>query len=41
LIIGRFTPEPLLRFFETMLTLITRVWRALFAYQIILVAERA
>jgi predicted TPR repeat methyltransferase len=40
LIIGRFTPEPLLRLGEKMLTIITRLWRALFAYQIILVAER-
>ena len=40
LIIGRFTPEPLLRFGEKVLTMLTRVWRALFAYQIILVAEK-
>ena len=39
LIIGRFTPEPLLRIGERMLTIVTRVWRSLFAYQIILVAE--
>ena len=39
LIIGRFTPELLLRAGEKILTLITRVWRSLFAYQIILVAE--
>jgi len=39
LIIGRFTPEPLLRIGERILTIITRVWRSLFAYQIILVAE--
>src|SRR3954452_8760361 len=39
LIIGRFTPEPILRIGEKILTLITRVWRSLFAYQIILVAE--
>lgn len=39
LIIGRFTPEPLLRLGEAILSLVTRVWRALFAYQIILVAE--
>ena len=38
LIIGRFTPEWLLRIGERMLTMITRVWRSLFAYQIILVA---
>ena len=41
LIIGDFTPEPLLRIAERMLTGITRVWRGLFAYQIIIVAERA
>src|SRR4051794_39716651 len=40
LIIGRFTPDPLLRAGEKILTLVTRVWRSLFAYQIILVAER-
>ena len=39
LIIGKFTPELLLRIGEKILTLITRVWRSLFAYQIILVAE--
>jgi hypothetical protein len=39
LIIGRFTPEFLLRIGEKLLTLVTRVWRSLFAYQIILVAE--
>jgi predicted TPR repeat methyltransferase len=39
LIIGRFTPEPLLRLGEKMLSLVTRAWRSLFAYQIILVAE--
>lgn len=40
LIIGRFTPEPLLRLGERMLVWLTRAWRALFAYQIILVAEK-
>lgn len=40
LIIGRYTPEPLLRFGEYVLTKLTRVWRSLFAYQIILVAEK-
>ncbi len=40
LIIGRFTPEPLLRGAERLLTWVTRLWRSLFAYQIILVAER-
>jgi len=39
LIIGRFTPEPILRIGEKLLSIITRVWRSLFAYQIILVAE--
>lgn len=39
LIIGRFTPEPLLRLGEKVLTIVTRLWRALFAYQILLVAE--
>lgn len=38
LIIGRFTPEPLLRLGERILTMITRVWKSLFAYQIIIVA---
>ena len=40
LIIGAFTPEPLLRLGELVLTWMTRVWRGLFAYQIILVAEK-
>ena len=40
LIVGRFTPEFLLRIGETILTIVTRIWRALFAYQIILVAEK-
>jgi len=40
LIIGRYTPEPLLRFGEAILSMITRVWRGLFAYQIVLVAEK-
>ena len=39
LIIGKFTPEPILRLGERVLTAITYVWRALFAYQIIVVAE--
>jgi predicted TPR repeat methyltransferase len=38
LIIGRFTPEWLLRAGEKLLTLFTRVWKSLFAYQIIVVA---
>jgi len=40
LIVGRYMPDALLRFGEAMLSMITRVWRALFAYQIVLVAER-
>jgi len=40
LIVGRFTPEWILRAGERLLSWVTRVWRALFAYQIILVAER-
>ena len=40
LIIGRFTPEPILRAGERALTWLTRIWRGLFAYQIILVAAR-
>ncbi len=40
LIVGRFTPEPLLRLGEKILTWITRLWRGLFAYQIIIVAEK-
>ena len=39
LIIGRWMPEFLLRIGERLLTWITRVWRSLFAYQIIVVAE--
>jgi predicted TPR repeat methyltransferase len=38
LIVGRFTPEFLLRAGEKLLTIVTRIWRSLFAYQIILVA---
>lgn len=41
LIIGRFTPEPFLRLGEKVLTWITRVWRGLFAYQIIIVASKS
>jgi predicted TPR repeat methyltransferase len=40
LIIGGFTPEPILRAIERVLTGVTRLWRSLFAYQIILVAKR-
>ena len=39
LIIGRWMPEFLLRIGERVLTWITRVWRSLFAYQIVIVAE--
>ncbi len=39
LIIGQWTPEPVLRLGERMLTIMTRLWKALFAYQIIVVAE--
>ena len=39
LIIGRWMPDFLLRIGERILTWITRVWRSLFAYQIIVVAE--
>jgi len=39
LIIGKWTPEPLLRLGEWLLTLVTRLWKSLFAYQIIIVAE--
>ncbi len=34
-------PEFLLRIGERILTIVTRIWRALFAYQIIIVAQRA
>jgi 2-polyprenyl-3-methyl-5-hydroxy-6-metoxy-1,4-benzoquinol methylase len=40
LIIGKWTPEPILRVGELLLTWLTRLWRGLFAYQIILVAEK-
>ncbi|HEX8155428.1 MAG TPA: class I SAM-dependent methyltransferase [Thermoanaerobaculia bacterium] len=40
LIIGRFTPEPLLRLGEKILSMITTLWRGLFAYQIIFVAVK-
>ena len=39
LIIGKFTPEPLLRLGERILTIVTRRGRSLFAYQIIVVAR--
>ncbi len=38
LIIGRYTPEPLLRLGERILTMLTGLWKSLFAYQIIVVA---
>ncbi len=41
LIAGRWTPEPIVRAGERILSVVTRMWRALFAYQIIIVAERA
>ncbi|HEV7767588.1 MAG TPA: class I SAM-dependent methyltransferase [Thermoanaerobaculia bacterium] len=40
LIVGRWMPEPILRVGERLLTWLTRMWRGLFAYQIILVAEK-
>src|SRR5215213_6297769 len=40
LIIGRWMPEFLLRVGERMLTWLTRFWRGLFAYQVILVAVK-
>lgn len=39
LIVGRFTPEPILRLSERILSAVTGLWRSLFAYQIIIVAE--
>jgi hypothetical protein len=41
LIAGRFTPEFVLRVGERLLTWLTRAWRGLFAYQVILVAVKA
>ena len=40
LIAGRFTPELVLRAGERILTWLTRFWRGLFAYQVILVAVK-
>jgi 2-polyprenyl-3-methyl-5-hydroxy-6-metoxy-1,4-benzoquinol methylase len=40
LIVGRYTPEAILRIGEYLLSGLTRLWRGLFAYQIILVAAR-
>ena len=39
LIIGSWMPDFLLRIGERLLTIVTRMWKSLFAYQIILVAE--
>ncbi|MGZ7039981.1 MAG: methyltransferase domain-containing protein, partial [Thermoanaerobaculia bacterium] len=39
LIIGKLTPDLLVRAGERILSIVTRMWRALFAYQIIIVAE--
>lgn len=41
LVIGSFIPEPLLRAAESLLVVLTRLWRSLFAYQIIVVAKKA
>ncbi|HUP62606.1 MAG TPA: class I SAM-dependent methyltransferase [Thermoanaerobaculia bacterium] len=41
LIVGRFTPEWILRPAEHLLSFVTRLWRGLFAYQIVIVAEKA
>jgi 2-polyprenyl-3-methyl-5-hydroxy-6-metoxy-1,4-benzoquinol methylase len=38
LIVGKWMPEPLLRLGEWILTFVTRLWKSLFAYQIIIVA---
>lgn len=40
LIAGRFTPEFLVRAGEKTLTIVTRLWLSLFAYQIVVVATR-
>jgi 2-polyprenyl-3-methyl-5-hydroxy-6-metoxy-1,4-benzoquinol methylase len=40
LIVGRYTPEFLLRIGERVLSWMTRAWRSLFAYQVILVAVK-
>lgn len=40
LVIGRFTPEVVLRAGEKVLSAITRLWRSFFAYQIIVVAAK-
>jgi 2-polyprenyl-3-methyl-5-hydroxy-6-metoxy-1,4-benzoquinol methylase len=41
LIIGNYTPDIVLRVIEKILAVVTRMWRGLFAYQIILVVEKA
>ena len=41
LIIGGYMPDLLLRAGEKLLTIITRMWLSLFAYQIVVVAKRA
>ena len=38
LIVGRFTPDFLVRAGEKILTIVTRLWLSLFAYQIVVVA---
>jgi predicted TPR repeat methyltransferase len=40
LVIGDFTPDAVLRAGERILTWLTRLWRALFAYQIVVVAVK-
>lgn len=40
LIVGRFMPQLLLRIGEKLLTILTRVWLSLFAYQVIVVARK-
>lgn len=40
LIVGRFTPDFLVRAGEKILTIVTRLWLSLFAYQIVVVATR-
>jgi predicted TPR repeat methyltransferase len=40
LVIGRFTPEAVLRAGEKLLSMVTRLWRNFFAYQIIVVAQK-
>jgi predicted TPR repeat methyltransferase len=40
LVVGRFTPDFILRPIEKVLWLVTRLWKSMFAYQIIIVAER-